>query len=415
MIITRRTALTGLGAGALWTTLAPGFAMAQVETERRFVFVFLRGGMDGLSAVPAYGDPNFASQRGALADGAPGDGTGFDARRLDDVFALNPDLAAMHDLYTSGEMLIVHATCHEYQDRSHFDAQDAFDRGALDKSLKSGWLNRTLAHLPTVWSDGRDFAAMGLGPTLAFSLRGASPVGTWSPATSPQASSDTIERLTRLYETDAVLGPILETGLAAQSIGGDMSSMSAQGFGPATDFIKYAKTAASFLKAPEGPRIVTIDYGNWDSHADQNARIVASERTGNYSGRFAEMYLGLDRGIAAMKADLGPDVWSKTTIMMVTEFGRTVKINGTRGTDHGTGGVAFLCGGTVNGGRVIADWPGLSDSALLEGRDLRPTTNLRALVKGVLYEHLGVGEEAVNSSILPESRGVEALQGLIRA
>jgi uncharacterized protein (DUF1501 family) len=404
---------------ALWNTVSSTMAMADVETDQRFVFIFLRGGMDGLSAVPAYGDPSFRAVRGVLADDAPGSGSQFDILKLNDTFGLHRDLKAMHGLYEQGELMVVHATCHDYRDRSHFDAQDAFDRGAVDKSIKSGWLNRTLQALPTRFRTGRSDVAMGLGPTLPLSLRGDESVGSWSPPAAPKADPDTLQRLAGLYAADARLGPVLSKGLSAHQLGEGSNSMPmgmdgmSEGFGNAIAFQEYAKAAATFLSAPNGPRIVTMDFGNWDSHANQNQQNVRGPNNGNHGGQFAEMYLGLDRGIAALKANMPPDVWAKTAVLIVTEFGRTVRINGTAGTDHGTGGAAFVLGGAVKGGRVLADWPGLKDADLLDGRDLRPTTDLRAVAMGVLREHLRVPEEAF-STIFPSSEAVKPIEGIVR-
>lgn len=428
MIINRRNSLLGLGAGALWTVVSPGFAYAKVNTDKRFLFVFLRGGMDGLSAVPAYGDPEFAKQRGVLADPLPGSGTPFDMLMLDGFFGLHRDLKAMQGLYQAGELLPMHAVCHNYRDRSHFDAQDAFDRGSLDKGVRSGWLNRTLQALPTEYSTGRSDVGMGLGPTLSMALRGDVAVASWSPPSAPKADPDTLARLARLYERDSKLGPVLVKGLTAQNMGETMSkSMGGKdgenmmgmggstGFGSAIQFQEYAKAAATFLSAPEGPRVVTIDYGNWDSHANQNQQAVRSvANNGAYGGQFAEMYLGLDRGIAALKAGMTPEAWSQTVVMMVTEFGRTVHVNGTNGTDHGTAGAGFLLGGAVKGGRVLADWPGLKAANLRDERDLNATTDLRAVAKGVLLGHMGVKESALGT-IFPDSALTKPVEGLIRA
>jgi uncharacterized protein (DUF1501 family) len=418
MIISRRSTLTGLGAGALWTTLAPGLAFADVETDRRFVFIFLRGGMDGLTAVPAYGDPDFLSVRGTLADEAPGSGSPFDSQKLDGFFGLHRDLTTMAGLFHGGELVVMHAACHDYRDRSHFDAQDAFDRGSVDKAVKTGWLNRTLGSLPAQFKSGRADVAMGIGPTLPLSLRGEEVVGSWSPPSAPKAAPELLESLATLYGADPKLGPALKKGLVAQDMGAsmmnDMGMGGSKGFGNSIQFQEYAKAAATFISSSNGPRVVTIDFGNWDSHANQNARAVRGPTNGNFAGQFAEMYLGLDRGIAALKAGLKADIWSKTVVLLVTEFGRTVKINGTNGTDHGTGGAAFLLGGAVKGGRVIADWPGLKATNLLDGRDLRPTMDLRAVVKGVLREHLSVSDAALDTTVFPKSASVKAMEGLIR-
>lgn len=419
MVGNRKNGLEGLSGAALWNTVSPTMAMADVETDQRFVFIFLRGGMDGLSAVPAYGDPSFRAARGVLADEAPGSGSPFDILKLNDTFGLHRDLKAMQGLYQQGELMVVHATCHDYRDRSHFDAQDAFDRGAVDKSIKSGWLNRTLQALPTKFRTGRTDVAMGLGPTLPLSLRGDEPVGSWSPPNAPKADPDTLQRLAALYAADAQLGPALSKGLSAHALGEGSNSMGmsddmAEGFGNAIAFQEYAKAAATFLSASDGPRIVTIDYGNWDSHANQNQQNVRGPNNGNHGGQFAEMYLGLDRGIAALKANMPAEVWAKTAVLIVTEFGRTVRVNGTAGTDHGTGGAAFILGGAVAGGRVLADWPGLRDADLLDGRDLRPTTDLRAVAMGVLREHLKVPEAAF-ATIFPNSETVKPVEGIVRA
>lgn len=412
-MITRRSIVQGMAAGAGFLTLGPGFAAGMAAGERRFVFVFLRGGMDGLSAVQPYGEPTFKSLRGELADGAPGEGTPFDALKLDGLFALNPDLPQMHAMYKAGDLLVLHAACHGYRDRSHFDAQDAFDRGTIDKGVRDGWLNRTLAAMPPRATGDR---AMAIGATPPLSMRGDAVISSWVPAEGEGLDPDTLRRLAELYRPDQDLGPNFEKGFKAEAMGRTLTEgerdqlTSAQARG----FIAQARAAAGFLKDPAGPRLITLDYGNWDSHATQNVRFMPGQTSaGGFQGRFAEYYIGLDRGLAALRDGLGQE-WANTVVMVVTEFGRTVRINGNRGTDHGTGGAAFLAGGAVKGGRIIADWPGLAPAQLFQDRDLRTTLDLRALCKGVLREHLAIGDGAIDG-IFPQSREIRPLEGLLKA
>lgn len=411
-MVTRRKIVQGMAAGAGLFALGPGFAAGMAGGDRRFVFVFLRGAMDGLSAVPAYGEPGFKSLRGELADGDPGEGTPFDAHKLDGLFALNPDLPKMYDMYKAGDLLVLHATCHGYRDRSHFDAQDAFDRGTVDKGVRDGWLNRTLAAMPPRAAGDR---GMAIGATPPLSMRGDAAISSWVPAEGDGLDPDTLRRLADLYRPDKDLGPNFEKGFKTEAMGRAMSDgerdelTSAQARG----FIAQARAAAGFLKDPAGPRLITIDYGNWDSHATQNVRFRPGQTSaGGFQGRFAEYYIGLDRGLAALRDGLGGE-WANTVVMVVTEFGRTVRINGNRGTDHGTGGAAFLAGGAVKGGRIIADWPGLAPSQLFENRDLRTTTDLRALCKGVLREHLGIGDGTI-ATIFPDSADIRPIEGLLK-
>jgi uncharacterized protein (DUF1501 family) len=162
-------------------------------------------------------------------------------------------------------------------------------------------------------------------------------------------------------------------------------------------------SAARFLVAEEGPRIAAIELGGWDTHANQGAA----------SGQLANRLAALDAGIARLRDGLG-GTWGKTVVAVATEFGRTVRVNGTRGTDHGTATAAILAGGAINGGRVIADWPGLANNELYEGRDLQPTTDLRSVFKGVLAEHLDIAPAFVDREVFPGSAGARPIESLIR-
>lgn len=409
MNISRRTTLKGLAASPLVTAL-PNLAFANVDTDRRLAVIFLRGGADGLTLAPAYGDPDFRAVRGVLADDDPGSGGHFEMLDLDGFFALNPDLKNIHAMYRDGDALLIHATTTGYRERSHFDAQDALDRGSVNKGVESGWLNRALSVMPGEFSAGREQVAMGLGPNLPLSLRGPVQVGNWSPPVAPDVTEDTMERLARLFAQDALLGPALEKARSAASMAGGMG-----GGGSNTGLFQTLSAAAgSFLAQENGPRIATIDYGGWDSHSDQNRRNVPGPENAYYAGRFPEMYLALDAGLQALKEGLG-EAWSKTAVLIVTEFGRTVHVNGTEGTDHGTAGAALLLGGAVAGGRVIADWRGLKTRDLYEERDLYPTTDTRSVMKGLLHDHLGLAEGVLEDRVFPDSRRANPLDGLTRS
>jgi uncharacterized protein (DUF1501 family) len=384
---TRRDALKVLGGLAAASVPALGLA-ALPGNERRLVFVFLRGGLDGLSAVPAYGDPDFAAKRGDLAIASPGTPGG--ALKLDDFFGLSPYLGEMHKLYEARELAVLHAIASPYRERSHFDGQNLLENGTVKPfGRDAGWLSIALA-------EAAGASGVALGPSIPLLLRGPASVTSWSPSALPTPDPDLVERLAQLYRDDPLLSRPLAAAREAQSM---MDGSRRTGAGQAV--LALAQAAGTFLGKQDGPRVATLDFGGWDSHANQ---------IGEYSPLTRNLRL-LDRAVTTLKSSLGP-VWKHTAVLIVTEFGRTVAINGSRGTDHGTAGAAFVAGGAVRGGRVIADWPGLSDRALHEGRDLRPTLDLRALLKAALVAQLGLAEAPLESKVFPDSRGVRALEGL---
>jgi uncharacterized protein (DUF1501 family) len=393
---TRRAALKLFGGMAALAGL-PGLAFAAAPGElrggeRRLVFVFLRGGMDGLSAVPAHGDPQYAPRRGALAIGAPGTPGG--ALDLDGSFGLNPLLAEMHKLYTARELAVLHAVASPYRERSHFDAQNLLENGTPKPfGRDSGWLNAALAARGGT-------GALALGQSIPLVLRGSATVSSWSPSALPGPDADLLERLAQLYRGDALLAPSFAAAREAQGMMEGRDKAGGMGGGPQA-VLALAKAAGEILGKRDGPRVASIDFGGWDTHINQ---------LGEYSALNRNLRL-LDRSVAALKEALGP-AWRHTAVLIVTEFGRTVAPNGSSGTDHGTAGAAFAAGGAVRGGRVIADWPGLDERALHEGRDLRPTTDLRALFKAALIAQLGLGEAALETQVFPGSASVRPLEGL---
>lgn len=402
MIRLDRRALLSGGALSLAMMTAGGrmaWAVAAAPTDQRFVLVILRGAMDGLGAVPPYGDPDYASSRPNIALGAPGGAEG--SLDLGGFFGLNPGLKPIHPWFASNELLVVHAVAGAYRGRSHFDAQDLLESGgATPHAMDTGWLNRALASL----RGSGEPMGLALGQTVPLALRGSAPVSSWAPDVLPAANGDLLAQLGELYRHDPVLSVALQEGLATQArVEGMGDAGGGRGDG-AKAFVAMATMAGKMLAAPTGPRIATLEIGGWDTHVGQGAA----------NGRLGRQLAVLADGLVALRAGLG-DAWGRTVILAATEFGRTVAANGTGGTDHGTGGAAFLMGGAVAGGRVVANWPGLSRDKLLEGRDLAPTTDLRSVAKAVLNQHLGIATAALDTSVFPDSRGVAATPGLIRS
>jgi uncharacterized protein (DUF1501 family) len=394
---TRRSVLA---TGATLTLLAPlaRLAAAQGNRDSRFVLVILRGGLDGLAAVPPYAEPAYAQLRGSLALGKPGTENGV--LDLDGMFGLHPALANLHAMYRAREALVLHAAATPYRERSHFDAQNVLEAGSTAPGASgSGWLNRALAALDSA-GDAR--GAVALADSVPLVLRGELAVTSWAPSQLPETDEDTLARVRRLYEAaDPALAASLNGALAAREIAGDGADARMGGGRGGQALAPLASAAARFLASPDGPRIAVLDAGGWDTHANQGAA----------QGPLALRLRGLDAGLQMLKTELGTH-WRETTVLVVTEFGRTVAVNGTRGTDHGTAGCAFVAGGAVAGGRIVADWPGLAARDLHEGRDLRATTDLRSLFKAVLHERFGVAEAALARSVFPASDSVEPLEAL---
>ena len=392
--ITRRAALLGLGSAV--TLGRSALALAAAPTDRRLVVVILRGALDGLAAVIPYGDPALAAQRGALLPPAPGQPGGM--LDLGGFFALHPALTGMHALYAAGQLLPVHAVAGHIRTRSHFEAQDLMESGAGQR-LNSGWLNRAVLGMAKTPDSA---TPLSIGISAPLLLRGPAPVGAYAPQSFTPPQADLYARLVAMHSKDPVTGPALRQGLAergftATQLAGHMPD--APG-GNRYAFATLAGTAGRLLAAANGPRIAAMELGGWDTHAGQAQRL---------NGPLKQ----LDDGLVALKNGLG-DAWARTAVLVMTEFGRTVRPNGTNGTDHGTGTVAFVLGGAVAGGRVLANWPGLSDANLLEARDLQPTMDLRALAKGLLAAHLGLAQPALLQAF-PGSEAIPPAPGLLRA
>lgn len=385
---TRRQILGSMAALPLMGLAFPQVSWAtRARGDARFAFVVLRGALDGLAAVPAYGDGDFVRHRGPASD----------RLTLDDTFGLNPALPHLHEMYGKHEALVLHAVATPYRQRSHFSGQDVLESGLSSEiGTRDGWLGRALPR------NAAGVRAMALGEAVPLVLRGGPGVSSWAPMRENVLDDDTLHRIEALYGDDQLLSrslaAALNTGQIAREGGLDENGPALSG--PRERFLGLMTAAGRFLAAPDGPRIAVIDIGGWDTHNQQ-------------AGRLKRQLAILDDGLAALRDNLGA-AWGQTAVLLATEFGRTAAINGTGGTDHGTGAAAFLAGGAVAGGRVIADWPGLADGQLFEARDLRPTTDLRAVAKGVLRDHLNLARADLDRTVFPDSAAVRPMDGLIR-
>lgn len=389
-MVTRRQMLHSTAA-VLTAGLAFPASAKSTSAPRLSVWI-LRGALDGMAAVAPYADPDYSATRGVLA--LPGPGANDGLLDLDGFFGLHPALSTLHQWYGAGQLLAVHASATPYRERSHFDGQKLLENGTTSPAATSGWLNRVLQRTTQVH-------ATAVGGGMPLVLRGEAEVAAWSPSAMPQVDDDTLARIVALYGDD-VLGRNIEQGLAARNIAGT-NSMQGAGRGPGQELNVLAETAARLMRETDGPAVTVLEAGGWDTHANQGA----------LRGTLANRLRQLDTALTRFRNGLG-DNWQQAVILVLTEFGRTAAPNGTGGTDHGTASIAMLAGGAVNGGRVIADWPGLASRALLAGRDLQPTLDTRAVCKGVLHDHLGVSRAALDDHIFPGSATVTSLKDLIR-
>jgi uncharacterized protein (DUF1501 family) len=413
---TRRQLLAGSGALFAWA-YAPKLALAEGR-DPRLVVVILRGALDGLAVAAPIGDPGWKDLRGDFGLRLNGQRP---ALALDSFFALNAAMPNLHRLYQSKQALIVHATATPYRERSHFDGQDVLESGLPRVGAsETGWLNRALLAL----EPGHRVSPKGafaVGPVTPLIARGSAPVIAWSPPRMMPTGDDTTMRLLDIYRhTDPALAEALESrrhlltlakaGGIEMAPGPEANAGAVQPVTPIGSlppavrayFADTAAAAARFLAQSDGPRVGALAYNGWDTHINEGAM----------GGQLANLLGALDAAIAGLETGMGP-AWRETVVVVVTEFGRTAKLNGTFGTDHGTGTVALLAGGALKGGRVLADWPGVREAELHEGRDLKATTDLRAALKGLLRDHLRVEEAELSRSIFPDSGHVLPLDGLI--
>ncbi|TPM27069.1 DUF1501 domain-containing protein [Mesorhizobium sp. B2-3-5] len=400
----RRAVLMTGGALFAWAYL-PRFARAADNRDPRLIVIVLRGALDGLSAVGPVGDPDYAGLHGDIALSLTGPHA---ALPLDGFFAVNPAMPVFARLFRDKQAAAVHAAATGYRERSHFDGQDVLESGyAGPGHVATGWLNRALESLPA----GDRVATLGglaVGPSTPLVIRGAAPVLGWAPQSLPPPAGDLAARVLDLYQhRDPVLAVALQKGLDADRMALD-DQMVAKAIKPkggldsAAGMRQAAQGAAKLIAADDGPRVAALAFDGWDTHVNE----------GGATGRLATLLGGLDGAFEEFEKGLG-ERWKDTAIVAITEFGRTARINGTVGTDHGTGTVVLLAGGAIKGGRVIADWPGLRPAQLYEQRDLAPTSDVRAVLKGLLADQFGLSAAVLGDKVFPESAAVKPMTNLV--
>jgi uncharacterized protein (DUF1501 family) len=396
IVLTRRQFLANTAVGAATLMIWPKLTFAATGSDTRFLFVLLRGGLDGLESVPPYGDPGYQAIRGALALSPS---AAKPAHKLDNVFALHPSFDYAAQLYAQGQFMPVVAAAPPYWGRSHFQAQNCVENGTgKPDGAQTGWLNRCIACMPGV--EGLACAAV-----MPLTMRGSAKVETWSPPLPTGVNPILLQRLQPLYAADARLAAPFARAVAQQTdssvpeSGAGMTVNRKPGKKQAGGLPVMLAAAGGFMGKVDGPRIAFVEDDGWDTHANEAAIVTR---------KIAE----LDAGLKAFHQSVGA-MWGRTIVVVATEFGRTAHVNGTGGTDHGTGGSMFLVGGALRGGRVAGQWPGIGSGELYQNRDVHATTDFRSVFKGVLATHLGVAGALLESRVFPGSPRAEPLANLV--
>jgi uncharacterized protein (DUF1501 family) len=423
-VLTRREALAAAATLGFTVQLLATHAVADSEralAARKLVVIICRGGLDGLSLSPPVGDSDYAGLRGSIA--IPPFGAPDGALRLDETFGLHPALVGVHALAEKGEARIAPAIATPDRERSHFEAQDVLESGAgTVYASASGWLNRAMG----VMGPPGKVKAISVGPTAPLILRGPIEAASWSPGGRSQTDRRLPAILQDLYAHDPLLGPALAEGLATEAMAKtavadaamiDPAVPPAQGdtHSPAAEMgdrrsppqgapqvRRIAATLAGFMVQPDCVQVAAVSIDNFDTHANQGAS----------AGQLATRLAYVDAFLDGLRAGLGSS-WRDTVVVMATEFGRTARVNGTNGTDHGTASTALLLGGALKRGGIIGDWPTLRQASLFENRDTHPTLDMRGLFKGVLRDHLGIERAALDRMVFPGSASAEAVPNLV--
>ncbi|MGH1466340.1 MAG: DUF1501 domain-containing protein [Cognatishimia sp.] len=394
MTLSRRKFLshaTLLGCSAAASPLLTPVSLASAPGERRLIVIILRGGMDGIDVLRPWGDHDFRALRPNLAKDQES------PLQLTQYHGLHPALQDLMPMWRKGELGFVQATSTPYRDkRSHFDGQDLLEAGTADLAplgRRSGWLNRMLPHLP----GAQERTAFALGREDMLLLAGDAPVSNWSPDVDLTLSSQGLRLLELTMQSDPDMGAAMAEAIGLAGSDGDSVTFDLEPQGMMDEMMadaKDARTGRPHLKIADfaaeqlqrETRIASFSISGWDTHAQQQRALNAPLKR-------------LSDTILRLKSQLGASIWQNTTVLCMTEFGRTVRENGTRGTDHGTGGTLIMAGGAIKGGRVLGRWPGLSETDLYQARDLMPTSDVRSWAAWAMHDSFGLSRSALESDV----------------
>jgi len=377
------------------TSMAFGGKASLAKRENpRLIVIILRGALDGLSTIAPIGDPDFVRARRFQSQQAQ---TLINSYVPSGDFAFHPALSHFHSLCQSGQGLVYHATASPYRERSHFDGQDLLESGlSRPQPSETGWLNRLCSQIAP--NHNVPITGLGIGNNAPLIMRGPAAIMGWAPSGLDPADDDLSNRLLRLYaQSDPDMAKALQEGAKTAALAMEKQKTGGGPSDPQT-MLAMSEGAARLMREPQGPLVCALGFEGWDTHSQEETRL-------------ARLLKGLDTSLAAFQSGLGP-IWNETIIMVVTEFGRTVALNGTQGTDHGTASLCLMAGGRLRpkpANPVYGDWLGLSTNNLYEGRDLYPTTDLRALFMGVVEAQYGLDAPLMTKTLFPGAEGIRPL------
>ncbi|RVU34720.1 DUF1501 domain-containing protein [Hwanghaeella grinnelliae] len=396
----RRTVLAGAAAATVIAAQGVKFSVAATPGNKRLVVVLLRGGLDGLALFPPFGDSDYSKMRAGLA--LPRANTDGGVLDLDGSFGLHPAAEDLLAFWSAGELVIAPAAVTDYRGGSHFAAQDALETGSAGGGSKTGWLNRAVGALGSATGKG-----VTVSDDVPLILRGPGNASAATPPPRPYRNPGFFRQVQLLYGDDTLFSSMIVQGERDRQRTTDTVTAEDVQSGRGADRAQFLPIAAAMagklLASDDGPRVAVLEADGWDTHWDQGAM----------DGRLARSFSGLASGLSVLASALGP-AWKETVVVVASEFGRTVKPNAHGGTDHGFATSAMMLGGAVAGGKIVGQWPGLSDGKLDKTGGIASGFDTRSLFKTALFHHMGINGNTVATTVLPGTASAPGIPGLIR-